>query len=423
MPASLLDSLNTLAQSFGVLTTAGATAREFTLQLIPPAGSERGLNVIEEVTRSEIVDAAVDLTWRTKDVRFLTPDITNAVVNGGMPISDLLTLNIGNVTNGPPSPPGVPGLLGLLAGTIPIVNEVTQQVTHTVNVEVRWRVRDESAAIVSDVDWKVGAGGAGLQGSGGEINPALGHALEALSLVFPVIFVELTSNPTPIAKRSIVASVRLSAGGVSTGFVDLPPVDVVLPVVPVPTILMLFQHGNFGGISLIVVPASSPLGQAEISGALETLRTAIDPFDDALTVLSFVVGEVSTVQGILASAKIVFRKADELKNLNDIDLEGGLVNDTEAEDQLSSLIFFGPPRRQVQCFNARNFSASEGQMNVTIGAELIVEVPNLHSNSPASTPAGKVSVPRAPTGTRGFFHDITTFGDELSSLRFGQGDA
>jgi hypothetical protein len=186
---------------------------------------------------------------------------------------------------------------------------------------------------------------------------------------------------------------------------------------------MLFQHKDFKGISLIVVPASSPLGQSEISGALETLRTALDPFDDLLTILSFVVGEVSAIQGILASAKIVFRKADELKNLNDIDLEGGLLNDTEAEDELSSLIFFGPPRRQVQCFNARNFSASEGQMNVTLGAELIVEVQNLHSNSPASAPSGRVSVPRAPTGSRFLFHDITSFGDELSSLRFGHGDA
>jgi hypothetical protein len=340
-----------------------------------------------------------------------------------MPIPDLLTLNVGNVTNGPVAPPGVPGILGLLSGTIPIVNEVTQQVTHQVNVEVRWRVRDESAAVVSDVDWRIGAGGPGLQGSGGDINPALGHALEALNLVFPVIFVELTGNPVPVGKRFIQASVRLSAGGVSTGFVDLPPVEVVLPVVPVPTILMLFQHKDFKGISLLVVPASSPLGPGDIGAALDALRTAIDPFDDTLTVLSFVVGEVGTVQDILDSAKIIFRKADELKNLNDIDLEGGLLNDTEAEDELSSLIFFGPPRRQVQCFNARNFSSSEGQMNVTVGAELIVEIPNLHSNSPASTPFGRVSVPRAPNGTRFFRHSITSFGDELSSLRFGQGDA
>lgn len=427
--ATLLESLNTLAQSFTVALTAGATAREFTATLVPPAGGERGLTVVEEVTRSEVVDGTVDLSWRTKDVRFVNTDILDPNVTGGMPIPPLLTLNIGNVTNGPTSPPGVPGVLGLLSGTVPIVNEVTEQLTHAVTVEVRWRVRDESNAVVSDVDWKLGAGGPGLEGTGGQINPPVSGALTPLNMVFPVIFVELTSSPTPVVRRSIQASVRLTAGSVSTGFVDLPPLDVPLPVVPVPTLLLLFEHKNFEGIVLAVVPASSPLDQGGITAALDTLKAAIDPLDDVLTVLSFVFSEIDTVKGILATAKVVFRKADEIDNLNDIDLDTAFIigNDTEAEDELSSLIFFGPPRRQVRCFNARNFSDSEGQMNVTLGAELIVEVSDLHTGSPASMPAGRVSVPRTPSGTRWDdfdpWRDITGFGDELSSIRFGFGDA
>lgn len=425
--ATLLESLNTLAQSFTVALAAGATAREFTATLVPPPGGERGLTVVEEVTRSEVVDGAVDLSWRTKDVRFVNTDILDPNVTGGMPISDLLTLNIGNVTNGPTSPPGVPGVLGLLSGTVPVVSEVTQTLTHAVTVEVRWRVRDESNAVVSDVEWTVGGGGPGLEGTGGQINPPVANALNPLNMVFPVIFVELTGAPTPVARRSIQASVRLSAGSVSTGFVDLPPLDVMLPVIPVPTLLLLFQHKNFEGIVLAVVPAGSPLTQGTISAALDTLKAAIDPIDDVLTVLSFVFGEIDTVKGILASAKIVFRKADEIDNLDDIDLESGLINDTEAEDELSSLILFGPPRRQARCFNAQDFSDSEGQMNVTVGAELIVEVADLHTGSPASMPPGRVSVPRTPTGTRwdGLdpWHDITGFGDEFSSIRFGFGDA
>jgi hypothetical protein len=423
MAATLLDSLNTLAQSFSVALTGGATARHFTATLVSPPAGEKGLTVVEEVTRSEVVEGALDLSWRTKDVRFLNTNILDPNVTGGMPISDLLSLNIGNVTNGPTSPPGVPGLLGLLSGTVPIVSEVTQQLTHAVTVEVRWRVRDESGTVVSDVEWTVGGGGPGLQGTGGEINPPLANALTPLNMVFPVIFVELTGSPVPVARRSIQAAVRLSAASVSTGFVDLPPLDVPLPVVPVPTLLLLFQHKNFQGIVLAVVPANSPLDAGGISAALGTLRTVIDPFDDLLTVLSFVFGEVAVVQGILASAKIVFRKANELKNLNDIDLDSGFFNDTEAEDELSSLIFFGPPRRQAQCFNAQNFSSSEGQMNVTVGAELLVKVADMHTNSPVSLPAGKVSVPHTPNVPRVFLHDITGFGDELSSVRFGFGDA
>jgi len=436
MPPSLLDSLNTLALGFtATKIQADPPTRECTAQLSPPAGTTAGkLSVIEEITKAEIVESAIDLAWRTKDVRFFNTDITDAVINGGMPISDLLTLNIDNVTNGSKSPPGVPGIVGLLSGTVPITTEVTSQVSHPVTVEVKWRIRDDSGVIVSDIQWDINAIDAthpAIHGSGGDITPPIAYVMEQLKLILPVLFGELGGSV--IAKRFIVASIRLtavavplSATTVSTGWIDLPPLEVLLPVVLVPTILVMFQHKNFEGLVLVVVPSNSPLVKETVTAALDTLKTVVTPLSAALTILSLVIGEVDLVSGILNSAKVTFRKADEIHNLNDIDLDSHFLDTTEAEDELSSLLFIAAPRRRVECFNGRDFGDSEGQMNVTIGAELCANIANLHSASPVSDPVGAVSVPRTPAGGWGIWpinHDITTFGDELSSIRFGYGDA
>ena len=82
------------------------------------------------------------------------------------------------------------------------------------------------------------------------------------------------------------------------------------------------------------------------------------------------------------------------------------------------MILIGPPRRRIECFNARNFSSAEGQFNLSTGTELIALVADLHSASPADNPPGSASVPHAPSGSRFLLHSITTFGDEFSSLRF-----
>jgi hypothetical protein len=240
----------------------------------------------------------------------------------------------------------------------------------------------------------------------------------------------VTNNPALVVRRSIEASLRASAGGVSSGFIDLPPLDVVVAPIPVPTILALFRDTNFRRQALVVVPANSPVTEDAVRGALQTVNDTLDPIKDTVGFAGFFISELQPVSAALASATIIFRKADSISNLNDIDLEGGLINDTEAEDELSSLALIGPPRRQIQCFNARNFSTSEGQMNATVGGGLLVRASSLHSRNPQVDPPadpalaplqGRIDVPTSPHGTRGLFHGINSFGDELSSIRFGTG--
>jgi hypothetical protein len=418
-----LDSvLTTLAEGFRIdLGSSGAADRQFTAQLLPPPGSvdDKGdLNVTDLVTSTQVTPSPVDVSWRTQDVRFADTDIANAPVLGGLPINDLLALNVGSVTNGATSPPGVPGLLGILTGTIPLPIEVTALKTFTVTlVDVRWRVRDANGQAVAGVSWSLG-GAPPVSGTGGDIAPPIGRALDLLTLVFDLVFAEQTSSFQPLIQRRLEASVRLQAGGVSTGWIDLPPVDLQLPVIPVPTIAVFCQDTNFGSNKLVVVPGNSLFDEDTVQAALTALRDTLDPLRSAFSFLGVFLDAAGTVADLLSGGNVTFRKADEISNLNDIDLESGFFNDTEAEDELSSLILVGPPHRRIEGFNDRSFSTSQGQINVTVGTELIVQVASLHSASPASIPPGRVGVPFPPDGSRFLFHDITTFGDELSSLRF-----
>ena len=347
------------------------------------------------------------------------------VVIGGGPIADpeVLAGTFGALVNpfteGDVTTPGVPGILGRLTGTFQVPMDVTTTSTVPVQVEVQWHVRDENGNPIADVAWSDGT-----QSGTGDPPVLVGNeALADLTLTFSAVFVELTSTPAPVAQRSVSASIRLSAATTSTGWVDLPPVTVPIPAVPVPTALVLFQDSNFRNNKLLVVPASSPIvdpARTLLETALDTLNSTLGTLGAAVGLAAFFVGNLQAVKDALdAGGNVVFRKTDSIGNLNDLDLESGFLNDTEAEDELSSLIFIGPPGRRVQAFNDRNLSDSEGEMDVTIGPELLVLASSLHSNSPASDPPGRISVPKAPTGSRFLFHDITSFGDELSSLRFG----
>jgi hypothetical protein len=439
MANGLPQALTTLAQSFHVqVVPATGASQNFQALLTSPALGRGPLQVDDLETTTQLVQSAIALSWLTKDVRFVDPDIAHSNVLGGMPVTDLLTLNIGAVTNGATSPPGVPGVLGAINGTVQIPMDVTSIVKLDVQVDARWIIRDDQGNVVAgqDLSWSLVNPDSTVaqQGTGGDISVIPGFALDVLSLVFNVLFVEALAFdaanlifPAPIVKRSIQASIQLRAGTASSGWVDLLPVDVTLAVIPVPTILMLFDNASYTspGVGLIMVPANSPLDGTTITAALNALNNSLNPFQNVLSVLGFIIGEtapngtIDTALSAAQNAQLTFQKTDGVSDLSTIEWDNSGVFAGDAEDRISSLIMIGPPGRQAQCFNGRGFvGSSEGQMNVNVGSELLVEVPNLHSGNPTSNPVGAVSVPFAPTGWR-WAHSISIFGDEFSSIQFG----
>jgi hypothetical protein len=388
--------LTNLAQSLQVVRSGPAEVRpgqRVGVKVIPPAS---------ELRVTDVLDGAFDVSFLTKNIRFgdatVEPALDAASLNpqilGGMPIPGLATIE------------GIPALLGRLTGSIPIPADLP------VRVEVKWSVRD-SDTNRTDISGQAGTAFLAPDGLGSP---------EA-SFVFPPQVVELTSTPAPPAvQRFIRASVSLTAGGTSTPFVDLPDVPVLIPALPVPTVLALFLHTNFeprqnddDGAVLIVVPSNSPLRTVEqLQPLLNALESTVSSLSSFAGFAAFLLGLRDLTAALPAQPHVQFRATDGIGNLNDITLiqRGIFENDTEAEDELSSLIFIGPAGKVVQCFNARNFDNGEGQIDITIGQQLFAVVRNLHSRSPVSEPTGgEIAVVRPST-------EDDRFGDELSSLRF-----
>lgn len=442
-----LSGLTTFAQSFGIAAPAAppATAPTFLLTLAPPPAGVPDVaaliaSTLPPVPRTEIRDGAVSLDWLTKDVRFVTTSITDAAMVGGLPVSDFIqptgisVPNIAAATTGPTSPPGVPGLLGHLGGTVPIAVQVieppTSERTISVSASVRWRIRDENGGLVS-VTWQ--RLGDAATSSGSEIIQSLGNlpsatpptfATNLLTLTFPLLFTELLGTAPPLPRRRIEAALRLevAAAGIATDWIDLPPIDIFLPAIPVPRIAIFTADVDFGGQALIVVPSGSPLTNvSDVTTAISSLAGTLTPLAGAMPGLNVFLTQFGLVLGALSSSRPLFQVADSIPFLRDQVWTEGLGNvifNFNAEDTISAMAVVGPPGRVVQCFNDREFSDSQGQLNVSTGTGVMTTIRDLGSSAPPCDPAGNISIPRPPGGARFFLHGISTFGDEFSSMRF-----
>jgi hypothetical protein len=423
-------ALTSLAQAFKInLVSANPAARSFQVKLVPPGDSvtDRGLSVTDLETSTQIQQAPIDLTWRSKNVRFANTDISDVTTNGGLPINDLLALNVASVTSGATSPPGVPGLLGGLAGTLPIPIDVTGPVQVPVTLEVEWKIQDSAGHSIENVQWSLPSS----SGTGGDILPQPADALGTLTLVFQLVLIEmdnpealegLTSGSLPTAAYSASAAIRLSANGVRTGWVNVPPVPLPVPAIPLPAIAIFCQDSNFKSKKLVMVPANSPLDQSSMSTAFSQLKDLLDPLAGTFSFLSLFLSSADLVSSLLNdTGNLTFMKTDQIPNLDDVDI-GAHWYGGAAEDEFSSMIVLGVPGREMDCFNDQNFSTSQGEMNVVVGDELIVTIASLHSASPPTDPAGHIDIPYPPGDSRWSgpwpWHGITTFGDEFSSLRF-----
>ncbi|GAA2919889.1 MULTISPECIES: hypothetical protein [Streptomyces] len=258
--------------------------------------------------------------------------------------------------------------------------------------------------------------------------PKLVEALAGVSLTFTTrhIRADATLTFTPREGGSpVVARVPLLSHPVS------------VPDLQIPTLAAFFAKDDFGAdesdpsslssgdqFMLVVVPKNSPIGGIsplrdaleKLHGISSALQGLSDAAGDAVGVAAMLPGIGALVDAINrhipgADVGVVSTSADFIRNLNDITtIQHGLfTNDIEAEDTISSMIFFSKPReRGIRCYQNSRFRGSS--FVVTAGDACYTLVSKLSDPVAHSKPAGLVK-------KKG---DLSNFDNRLSSIAFSR---
>lgn len=298
-----------------------------------------------------------------------------------------------------------------------------------------------------DVEWKVFSANDNTEleeGKHFEVLPAStqpGDLITAaeVSFLFHPTTVEPTQDrlvPGPI-EAEIRAKVKLSAQPANGGArIEAPPVELrlplLLPVIPLPTVLALFRHANLlprdtnlssrsnfintpDGFVLLVVPDDSPIkALTHLSdvlnavGELGALAGSLIPAQARL-----LLGVQALAQAISVQPHVKFRAVNQLNNLNAVVMiqRAAIHNDIEAEDEISSMILIGPKGTKVSLFNNRDLVANDGLLEVTTGDAGLVVIRDLHTaGEPVSETGGTINRVRPSVKADGF-------GGAISSLK------
>ncbi|MFD7321670.1 hypothetical protein ACFV9D_11400 [Streptomyces sp. NPDC059875] len=364
---------------------------------------------------------AVDMTFITKDVRFagfrpekasLTPEDLGNAITGGQPL--------GGVT----APAGVNGLLGQLAGSIPMLSKTQVPV----QVEVVWTVKDENGNPLHEDQWDIAKGvpfddGGTPKIKGTEITVAFKPLVDELTTTNPV--------PAPV-RRQLHAKIKLTVQGTpptppvtAESPADLPSVPVLIPTLLIPKLIAAFRHGEFqpkagddDGFVFLMVPGHSPLRSVDqLKTTLATVQETLTTLKSFADLAAFLLRLDSLVSGITASTYFAFAAEDGVPVLNDMTVIQNdlLTNDIELEDEISSMIFIGPPGKAVHWFCEDNYDTENGDFSLKVGPQLFTVIRNLGGAVPVSDPVGDpplVTVHHSPSG------GSDTFNDFLSSVKF-----
>ncbi|HEV2889110.1 MAG TPA: hypothetical protein VGX28_01920 [Frankiaceae bacterium] len=386
----------------GVLATLNATTvAQGTGQVVAASVGPKPGNV----DIAEILTGTLDFTWLTKNVSF-----KNANLEPSLVAADLQS-KITQIA----SPVTVAGLLGQLKGTVPLLNQVSVPVA----LKVEWSVLDENKKPLATSEFAVLSGQSAADSKVNGVD---------VVLAFRPAIVEMTKEaPVPAPKqRFLKPKVTLSALDTTVTAPDdrFPEIPVLVPAIGVPRLLAAFRHVDFqptsggeDGFVLLFAPANSPLQSLDhLKTTLATVQeavTAVKAFGDIAGILP---GISSLTSGVTASPYFVFVVADEIQNLNDITViqRSWYENDTELEDEISSMILIGAAGKQLDVYCETELDDENGHCKLTVGPNNFAVVSNLHSKHPDSHPAGSLEVVKEPTHAT----EDPTFGDWISSMKW-----
>jgi hypothetical protein len=393
------------------------------------AGQAAAFRVLKppELKLTDLVSRQIDVTWFAKNIRFPTPGVLPQPLKATLaPPKQVLD----NVCRIPfvrqvltALRPGVPGLLGQAGASFMVPTEVSV----LVSLKARWKVFDQAGSQLSEGDAFVSTTGMNLSDVSVLLAPPVVEARAGMTL-------------EPV-ERSVQAEIQLVAMGVESPWLPLPKITVKVLPLPVPKVAVFFLQPGYGKngepayepdsctrdrATVVMVPPHSPFKNlAEVTNRLQEIRALLTPFNGIVRLAAGGSGALAAYNAITGATNVHFIVANEVSDLNAYTLiqRAWYENDTEAEDEISSMILIGPKGSKIDCFNGRSFGTGEGALRVETGDELYAGIPDLHSSSPGSQPANKMQRLSAPAGQRFEslgqpIRNITTFGNEFSSLRF-----
>jgi hypothetical protein len=431
---------------------SGASLLEPTIRLVPPGdvlGPEGTLSFSELTKTRSIVDRTVklDLSFVAKQVRLptavLPSDVASESPIGGMPIVDSPIVSATNGINwalpdtsvmdsesGSETVPGIPGLLGRLAGTVDVpVEEVTEALTpRTVTVEVRWQVYDnDTKGHASDVEYRIvqAAEPGDYQPLPDPVHVAPTSTPGLLGLRFPVRFSELRSATPEVRSLAVQASIQLAVSignnAVQTSWIDLPALPLAIPTVPIPIVLVLFEHKDFSGRAFVDVPSGSLVGAAShVPGAISlaaafqltsSVLGSVLPNHPLVLFLQSGAGQ-QLAKLVPTAAQVIFAAQSRIDNLATDDYAFNVgtvgVGRVTVEDIMSSVICIGPQNTVVDLHATRDNPPDVTPLQVELRDRLGIAIKNLNTLDPKAevTFGGEITKVRPNTN----------FNDKISSL-------
>ncbi len=234
-----------------------------------------------------------------------------------------------------------------------------------------------------------------------------GMALSTGFIMAPLHFTELKVNQNvPADPLLIAATVTIEA---DKSIINLPtqpptkvasdPVEIPLPIalnaLEVPKVFGLFLDTSYGGAAALYLPRNSTLNKTTLPGAVQKVAGIYNPLASKLNFVSWFAAYLAGLNQLQSAFSLPHWDLKELKdqesNLNDDDFihrsPYSSVNDTEVEDEASSMLLIGVPNTSVQFFQNRDY----GGMHFTAktGTGMAVLIPDLRNMQ--TTPPGGVA--------------------------------
>ena len=234
-----------------------------------------------------------------------------------------------------------------------------------------------------------------------------GMGLSTGFIMAPLHLTDLTVNQnTPADPFLITATVTISAEKTIPSLPTQPPtnvasepIEIPLPIslsaLEVPKVFGLFLDTNYGGAAALYLPRNSTLNKTTLPGAVQKVANIYNPLASKLNFVSWFAGYLAGLNQLQATFALPHWDLKELKdqesNLNDDDFihrsATSSVNDTEVEDEASSMLLVGMPDTSVQFFQNRNYEGMH--FTAKTGPAMAVLIPNLITMT--STPPGGVA--------------------------------